>query len=195
MRSPPALRTALAITLALVPSALRAAEPPCLTTAEFAALAGYALPSTIEAVTRRCSATLPADAFLRTGADPLVARYAQARPVAWPGAKAAFIKLGTGADAGAGKLMLLLPDQTLQQVVDGAIQAKIADAMPVDRCGAANRLLQLLAPLPPENTAELIALAVGLGVGADKAGAPSTLASAGRLGKITVCPMEMPRVH
>lgn len=194
MRSRPAFRAALSIALALVPAALRAAEPPCLTTGEFAALAGYALPASIDGVARRCNAVLPADAFLRTGSAPLVARYAQAKPAAWPGAKAAFFKLGN-LDPGAGKLLQLLPDETLQQVVDSAIQAKVADSVPADRCGAANRLLQLLAPLPPENTAELIALAVGLGAGADKSAAPAAVANAGRLGKITVCPMEAPRAH
>ena len=62
MRPPPKLRSALAIALALVPAALHAAEPPCLTTGEFTALAGYALPASIDGVARRCSAALPADA-------------------------------------------------------------------------------------------------------------------------------------
>ena len=194
MRSPPVLRSALAIALTLAPAALSAAEPPCLTTAEFAALAGYALPASIDGVAQRCNAVLPADAFLRTGSGPLVARYAQARPAAWPGAKAAFFKLGN-LDPTAGRLLQLLPDEALRQVVDAAIQAKVADSVPADRCGSANRLLQLLAPLPPENTAELIALAVGLGAGADKVAAPATVAHAGRLGKITVCSMEAPRAR
>jgi hypothetical protein len=194
MRSTPKLRFTLAIALALVPATLRAAEPPCLTTGEFTALAGYALPASIDGVARRCSAALPVDAFLRTGAATLAARYAQAKPGAWLGAKAAFLKLGN-LDPTAGRLLQMLPDDTLQQVVDGAVQAKVADSVPLERCGAANRLLQLLAPLPPENTAELIALAVGLGAGAESSGSPTALAHAGRLGKITVCPMETPRAH
>ncbi len=184
----PMLGVVMATTMALAPVLARAAEPPCLTTAEFAALAGYALPSTINGAAQRCAAALPADAFLRSEAAALAARYGQAKPAAWPGAKGAFLKLSSGANSDAARLLTLLPDDVLKPLVDAAVQAKVAEAMPPERCGVADRVLRLLAPLPPENTAELIALAVGLGAGSG--GAPAPLVKAGRLGKITLCPME-----
>lgn len=195
MRPLPLIKSLTLAALAIAPGLARAAEPPCLQPAEFAALAGFALPSAINGASQRCTASLPADAFLRTGAGAMATRYAGARSAAWPGAKAAFLKLGSAAEGDAAKLIGLLPDEALQQIVDAAIQAKVADTLPLERCATTDRLLLLLSPLPPENTAELIALAVSLGAGAEGAKGPATVARAGRLGKITVCPVELPRVH
>ncbi len=85
-----------AAALTALPGIAAAAEPPCLTPAEFTALSSYALPSIITGTTQRCAATLPADAWLRRNGGQLAARYAAAKPAAWPGAKAAFLKLSAG---------------------------------------------------------------------------------------------------
>ncbi len=168
----------VATAVALAPCAALAADPPCLTAHEFTALATYALPSAITGAVEHCSPTLPADAYLRTDGSGLAARYAANKDAAWPTAKAAFLKLAGGANPNVSDLTKNLPDATLQQIVDTAIVTKISEVLPVERCSTVSHLVKLLAPLPPESTAGVIALTIGLG------------ASSGhnRIGKITVCP-------
>lgn len=174
------MRSIAALVLALTPVAAQAAAPPCLTPSEFTALSSYALPSIITGTTERCAATLPADAWLRRNGSQLATRYAAGKPAAWPSAKAAFFKIGgASANADATNLLKTLPDSSLQPMVDALISGMVGQQLPPDRCGAINRLVQLLAPLPPENTAELIALAAGLGARSGRA----------KLGGFSLCPV------
>ena len=173
------MRCIAAIALILTPFAAQAAEPPCLTSSEFTALSSYALPSIITGTTERCATTLPSDAWLRRNGSQLAARYAVGKPAAWPSAKAAFFKIGGAtANADATNLLKSLPDSSLQPMVDALISGMIGQQLPPDRCGPINRLVQLLAPLPPENTAELIALAAGLGAKSRRA----------KVGNFSICP-------
>ena len=168
----------LASTLAAAPGIAQAAEPPCLTSREFTALATYALPGMISNVAQRCAATLPADAFLRNGADALAQRYAAARPAAWPAAKLAFLKFSAGAQGDMATMLQALPDTTLQQIVDTLSGTIINQKLPLDRCGAVDEVSRLLSPLPPENVSELIAVALTHRDGD----------SAPRSGKFAICP-------
>lgn len=168
---------AAAAAAAMLPGLAAAAEPPCLTAGEFTSLATYALPSVITGAAQRCTAALSPDAFLKTDGAGLAAHYGASKEAAWPGAKAAFLKIAGGNDAGAGNLVKGLSDSSMQQIVDTAIAAKVADALPVEHCGTVSHLLQLLAPLPPESTAGVIALAVGLGTKSGR-----------KIGPIAVCP-------
>lgn len=180
MRLPASLA---ALALCAAPVAAQAAgganAAPCLTSAEFTALSSYALPSIITGVSDRCAATLPADAWLRRNGGELAARYAEARPAAWPGAKAAFLKLGGGlGNAEATNLLKALPDSSLRPMVDTVISGMVGQRLPTDRCTAVDRLVRLLSPLPPESTAELIALAAGLGAKTGQA----------KVGTLAICP-------
>jgi hypothetical protein len=171
------LLTLAASCLALVPALAQAAEPPCLTPAEFTSLSSYALPSIITGTEQRCSASLPADAFLPRRGPELAARYATRKAEAWPATKAAFLKLSADINGQAGDIIRALPDTSLQPLVDTMIQGIVSQQLPIERCGIIDRLVNLLSPLPPESTAEIIGLAVGLG---SKAGR-------GHVGKITIC--------
>ena len=151
--------------------------PPCLTPAEFTALASYTLPSAITGISQRCAASLAPGSFLGTDAGALSARYASAKPAAWPGAKAAFFKLSSGASSGAVDAIKSMPDATQQQLVDTLIAGAVAQHLPLARCLPVDRLLRLLAPLPPESTAEIIGLAVGLG----------SRAGTAHIGRISIC--------
>lgn len=166
------------LALALLPGMARAAEPPCLTAGEFTALAGYALPSVIGGTVQRCSATLPADAFLRRSGGDLAQRYAVSKAGTWPQAKAVFFKLGGTGNAEAANAMRTLPDTTLQLMLDGLIEGMVAQNLPTERCTTVDRVVRLLSPLPPESTAELIALAAGLGAKSGKA----------KVGAFSLCP-------
>lgn len=155
------LLTGAAMALTVLPGMARA-EAPCLTAAEFTSLATYSLPSVIKGVTDRCSASLPASAWLPRNGTPLASRYAAAKPAAWPGARAAFMKFaGSGKDSG--EMFRNLPDTSLQPMVDGLIEGLIGQEIPLQRCTTVDRVVRLLAPLPAENTAELIAMAAGIG--------------------------------
>ena len=65
---------AAALALAMVPGLAQAAEPPCLSPREFAALANYALPSVITGTASRCAATRFALADAHRQRDPPLAR-------------------------------------------------------------------------------------------------------------------------
>jgi len=169
---------ALLLVLSIVPGTVRAAEPPCLTPREFTSLAGYALPSVINGTTQRCAAALPADAFLKRSGTQLAARYAQGKAENWPQAREAFFKLGSTGGAEANKAMRSLPDQTLQLMADGLVEGMIGQNLPTERCTAVDRVVRLLSPLPPGNTAELIAMAAGLAARSGKA----------RVGAFSLCP-------
>jgi hypothetical protein len=173
------MRRLAALLLTLAPLAAQAAEPPCLTSAEFSALSVYALPSIITGTGERCAASLPADAWLKRNGGQLAARYASGKAAAWPQAKAAFFKFSAGtANGEATNMLKSLPDTSLQPMLDALIAGMVGQQVPPERCGAISRLVQLLSPLPPENTAELIALAAGLGAKSGRA----------KLGSFSLCP-------
>ena len=172
------LKPGFVLLAAAIPGLASAATPPCLTSGEFTALTTYALPSVISGAAQRCATQLPADAYLkRSGAD-LAARYSQRKGVSWPAAKAAFLKLSAGTNAEANNVIRTLPDASMQPMLDALMTGMVSQRLPLERCVAVDRVIGLLAPLPPESTAELIALAVGLG----------SRAGGGKVGAISLCP-------
>lgn len=171
--------TALAVGLVAVSSVANAAESQmCLTANEFTALTTYGLPSVIEGVTSRCATTLPDNAWLKQNGRQLSVRYTQGKQRAWPGAKAAFLKLGGTQNASAVDTLRSLPDSTLQPMADGLIQGMVAQQLPLERCATVDRAIRLLSPLPADSTAELIALAAGIGAQSGRA----------KAGKFSICP-------
>jgi hypothetical protein len=156
---------------------VQAAQQTCLTPAEFTALSSYALPSAIAGIGERCGDSLPAGAFIRTEGERLAARYATRKAASWPGAKSAFIKLTGAQSPEMIGVLKSTPDNALQPLADALVQNAVVQRLPADRCEVIDRLLRLLAPLPPENTAELIALASGLAAKDGRA----------RIGQISIC--------
>jgi hypothetical protein len=163
--------------LVLLPGMVHAAETPCLAPQEFSQLATYALPNALSATAQRCSATLPADAFLKTGGPEMIGRYAAGKPAAWPGAKSVFLKMTQSQQSDMVALLRNLPDAQLQQLVDAFIQGMVAEKIPAERCTSIDRMLRLLSPLPAQSTADIIGLAIGLGSQTGQA----------RIGKIRIC--------
>lgn len=163
--------------LAVLPTIVQAAEPVCLTPAEFTALSTYALPSVIRGTADRCAPVLPAGAFLRSDGEKLAARYAARRDSAWPGAKQAFLKVGMAKSPEAAQIFGKMSDDTLKPMVDELVVGVISQQLPEDRCKPVDRALRLLSPLPAENTAELIGVIAGLGARSGKA----------RIGQFALC--------
>lgn len=145
--------------LATLPGVAQAAQP-CLTPAEASSLAAYALPAAISGTTKRCAPTLSATAFLPKGGAELASRYAARKLQNWPSAKAAFFKIG-GKDDSA-KMLATMPDASLQQMIDAIIEGMVAQEIPTARCAEIDRVVGLLAPLPAQNTADLIAFLLGI---------------------------------
>ncbi len=165
MRNTFGRRLLAAVAIATIPApSLAQTAKPCLTPAEFSSLATYGLPSIIKGVSERCGPTLRAGGWLPRNAGQLAARYSQAKPAAWPGARAAFFKFSGSAGAGReiSGAFRNMPDENLQPIVDGLIEGLISQQVPLERCSTIDRVISLVAPLPPQNTAELIALTAGL---------------------------------
>ena len=160
---------AAAGTALCLPGLAHAAEPPCLTPGEFTALANYALPSVINGTASRCAPALPADALLTRSGGELAARYARTKASAWPGAKAAFLKVSTATNPQAADLFRSMPDPSLQQMTDGLIEGLVGQKLALKRCESVDRLVMLLSPLPAESVSEVVALAVGIGAKTGKA--------------------------
>lgn len=169
-----------ALLLSVTPTIAAAAEAPCLTTSEFASLAGYTLPSIIKGTSQRCASTLGPNAFLRTNGQELANRYATHKAANWPEAKAAFLKLSSNSSSNANEIFSDMQDESLRPIVDAMLEGMISQQIPLDRCATIDKIVNLLSPLPAENTAELVALAVEL----------SSNSKPAQVDKINLCPAE-----
>ncbi|TCM22140.1 hypothetical protein EDF56_101822 [Novosphingobium sp. PhB165] len=176
----------LAPVMALVPGMAQAAEATCLTRGEAQALFSYALPQVISGTSKRCQQVLPANAYLRTHSDELVARYASQKGRYWPEAKAAFLKLGEGQSADVAKFARNLPDDSLRPLVDITVEGLVSQNLPLKSCDRIDLAIDLLSPLPPENTAGLIALIVEATAKARDI-APADVGDKARIAGLTLC--------
>ena len=165
-----------AAAFAIQSTAAQAGEASCLTSKQADSLAGYALPSVISGAAKRCSATLTDSSYLKTHGPALAERYAARKDATWPSAKAAFLTMSKGRD-GADKIFSTLPDSSLREMVDVVFEGLVAQEIPVDGCDKIDNFVRILAPLPPENTAELVVLLIGL----------SPAAKSGKPGKLAIC--------
>jgi len=163
-----------ALPLVLVPGLAEAAQPVCLTRTEAKSLFAYALPQVIDGAGQRCAQTLPQDAYIRRHGKELVARYSGQKDRYWPGARTAFLKLGAKKDNQFGQIASQLPDESLRPLVDVTVSGLVSQAIPLDACEKIDLALDLLSPLPPENTASLVALLVEVTAKVDKALPPRT---------------------
>ena len=176
-RSNPSL-IALSLLFCMAPVVAQAAELPCLTAAEMTAVVSYAAPSAITAISQRCAASLPSDAFLKTGGSAMVAKYSATRTAAWPLAKATILRLAGAMNPEVANMMKILPDDAIRPTIDTLLQSKLSDSFPLEKCGMSDQMFRLLAPLPPENVAALLPLALALGTG--------------HIGKLSLCPAKAP---
>lgn len=157
----PFAATATAL-LALLPGIAAAAEATCLTRQEATALIAYGLPEAITGTVASCAPVLPADSFLRRQGPGLAARYAGQKDKYWPQARPAFLKaLNAGGGDSAG-LTRNLPEQTQRQLADVFVEGLVSQRIVPASCGKLDLAIDLLSPLPPENTAGLIALSIEL---------------------------------
>lgn len=153
---------ALLALLALAEAGIAHAQgEACLSRDDLAGMFAYALPSVIEAAGGACRTSLPRDGFLATQGVALAQRYRAGKAAAWPVAKAAVLKIG-GQQGGAlgASLVAALPDSALQPFAEGMIGQYVTAAIHPGDCPEIEQALRFAAPLPPENTAGLVALIV-----------------------------------
>lgn len=176
----------IAAILAIAPGVAAAAQPVCLSKGEARSLLTYALPQVISGTGKRCQSQLPANSYLRTHGEELKARYAAQKNRYWPDARAAFLKLSSSKDAQFGEFTRNLPDESLQPIVDIAVEGMVAQNIKPKSCDKIDLALDLLSPLPPENTAGLIALFVEIGAQAGRNAAQAADKQAS-LGGFAIC--------
>ncbi|WP_157083187.1 hypothetical protein [Novosphingobium lentum] len=177
MRIPRTVLVAGAIAALVQTQAAQAAA--CLTETELTGMAAYAMPSVLDGAMASCKPHLAANGYFATQGPALVARYAARKDAAWPAAKAAFLKIGSAKDAKMTDTVKALPDNALQPFVEAMVAQMVGSGIKPDQCQAIERASRILAPLPPENTAELVAFIVAV---ADKP-------KPGKTADIPLCPI------
>ncbi len=142
----PIAAAALLMTPAASPAAM-----PCVTQAEAADLVVVLLPTVLRAATGKCRSALPADAFLTNGGAAYLERLEGLREESWAGARRAMDKISDKP----------FPEGASAQTIVSAAEDLIRSRMKIKSrsCADVDRVVSLLAPLPPENVGALLALA------------------------------------
>jgi hypothetical protein len=141
---------------------VKAAEPPCVTKAEFRSLSLFVLPSVIEGAAARCEAHLPVDAYLLNGARRLANTVAREREIHKPGATAALARIAGG------KVPEGLSGDTIALLVTELTRSELLKNLDGKGCVDVDETATLLAPLPAENLVGLVGQLMRLGTRADK---------------------------
>ncbi|WP_420382939.1 hypothetical protein [Novosphingobium sp.] len=181
------LRAMLALVALGSATAAQAASDSCMTPAELNATLVYALPSVIDATAQFCRPVLARDGYLASQGAGLSARYRMGQAGAWPVARAAVLKIAGG---GLGKFAALLPDGTLQDMASGYVQQFVVQGVHPGDCADIESALALMAPLPPENTAGLIALVVRR---VESTNSGKTVVAGKKL-RLPLCPIAVPGI-
>ncbi|MCE7797970.1 hypothetical protein LWE61_15585 [Sphingobium sufflavum] len=159
---------AMVLMLALTPcAAIAATQGACMTDAEAEALVQYALPDIIDQLGAACATSLPATGYLTRNRGDLIARYRQAAAPALPTARHAFGKM-TGIKAAQMKTM---QDGTLRDLLGIGIAEAIGGNLKPRDCTTVDTVVELTAPLPPQNMAKLIGMLLRAGNSPGKTGA------------------------
>jgi hypothetical protein len=130
------------------------AQTPCLTTAEAEAITLVALPDIIRETGRVCT-TLPASSLVRRGSGPFLARYEAAADRAWPAARGAIAKLSDPRIA-----FLLLQSDYARPLIAPLMALQVVGRIQPSDCPTIDRIVTLLEPLPPRNTAGIVVASV-----------------------------------
>jgi hypothetical protein len=167
-----ALLASAALLALPVQAVAQTAATPCLSQGEVRALTTFAMPSALSGLIDRCGPQLGPSGFMPTGGRALVAAYAARKQAAWPAARKAFFRLAGSkpSDKAMTETMAQMPDSALQPFVEGMIGAMIGAKLKPGQCVIADKLMRLLAPLPPENMTELLGTIFELADADDKQG-------------------------
>ena len=126
------------------------AQPRCITGPEAESPTLVAMPDIIRETGRVCATQLPAASLIRRQSSALLDRYQTEADRAWPAARAAIVKLSDPAvDA-------LLDSDFARPLLTTLLVPQIVGRIAPRDCGTIDRLVALLEPLPPRNTAGIV---------------------------------------
>ncbi len=128
--------------------------PNCITPRDAQALISFALPEVINGVAAKCAPLNGPSSFLAASGKTLAERYRPASEAAWPLAKPVIRQLA-GAQAG---LIDLLPDESLKSFSASFAATGVVREIKPERCGDIDRVMRVVAPLPPENMSMLVGI-------------------------------------
>lgn len=137
-----------ALSLVATPAAAQGGLP-CLSASDAQDVVAFVLPSAIDAAAAACAPTLPPGSFL-TGSTRISDRYRSESARAWPGAKRAFGRVSQD------KLGSLLGDDTLRRMATDLVGKMVAGEIKPETCGAIDRLVAAMEPLPARSAAQLM---------------------------------------
>lgn len=152
----------------------------CVKPADLADATTYAMPLFIEGLQSKCAGALPEESFVRSQGAAFAQKFAPLRDEAWPGARrvlVSFIERETGADrkdaqaaqpavGGVIQNLMRMEGDELRPFVDAIATQMIAEQIEPATCADVEKVMPLLAPLPPENYGALLATILGM-VGKD----------------------------
>ncbi|WP_292628877.1 MULTISPECIES: hypothetical protein [unclassified Novosphingobium] len=156
---------ALALCQGQLAQAATAAEA-CISENEMTGLVGFALPSALDGAMRGCKPHLATTGYFATRGGEFLERYAARKDANWPMAKSAFLKFGGSGDAKMKDTFSKLPDEAVKPFVEAMVSEMVGSEIKPGQCKAIERGVRLLAPLPPENTAELVSFILTMAPGA-----------------------------
>ena len=164
----------LAALIATIPMATSAQtiSKTCLSGEEAEGLVTYALPAAVRAISKHCAKTLPATAALVQSGTITAARYQVDADKAWPVASAAFDKVSGLPVA------KLMGEKALKPLIEETISSGITQNFKAKDCGAADRLVNILQPLPTRNMAMLVTLMLESGSATTRARLPINICAA-----------------
>lgn len=140
------VRAASALALLSVGTATAAAAP-CVSGPEAEALVVTAIPAIVATLRVVCATKLPANALLLQPDSPFLAKYQAEGDSAWPLARQGLGKVG-GPD-----LKPLLDSGLARPALAGMVGPLFAASFKPEECAPTDRLVTMLAPLPPRNAA------------------------------------------
>jgi hypothetical protein len=126
------------------------AQTPCLTSNEAEAITLVAFPDVIRETGRVCR-MLPASSIVRQNGGAFLTKYQNEADRAWPAAQSAIAKLSDPRVS-----MLLLQSDYARPLITAILAPQIVGRVQASDCPTIDRIVTLLAPLPPRNVAGVV---------------------------------------
>ncbi len=130
----------------------------CINKADMADAAIYSVPLIVDAVQLKCGSRLDDDGFLARKGKQLKARYASLQDKTWPGAYRA-ISTYASQDKSLSEIWKMsegMPPHAMRPVVDALGPQAVASRINKRDCKAIERGLELLAPLKPSHSSQIV---------------------------------------
>ncbi len=146
------IKLVLATVLIVLP--IQASAQRCVSGAEATAFMSFAMPDVLDGVLQQCRPHLAVSGYFSKSGAGLVEKYRSGQDAHWPVARTAFFKIADG-DPGVASLKIM-PDSVVKPLVSFGATAKATNEIRSDDCSKIERMVEALAPLPPESMATVV---------------------------------------